>query len=274
VRLFDNPKIIQAAAVNIGVSHAMGSVIIRMDAHCEYPVNYISALVGWLDGTSADNVGGACESCPSENTSVARAIAVAMSHPLGVGNAYFRLGTKKERWVDTVPFGCYRRDVFERIGLFDEDMTKDEDEEFNYRLICSGGRILLVPDVTVRYFVRNTLRRLWQAYFYYGYYKPLVIRKVGRIMTLRQIIPSIFILILLSCGVAGLGSRIALTLFAAVFIAYLLAISGVVATSIRKRGLLCSLLLFTAFPIIHFSYGLGFLVGCFDFLILRRKAAQ
>jgi glycosyltransferase involved in cell wall biosynthesis len=274
VRILDNPKIIQATAINIGIAHSTGSVIARMDAHCEYPANYLTSLVGWLQNMDVDNVGGACESCPSGDTIIARAIALAMSHPLGVGNAYFRLGTKKERWVDTVPFGCYRREIFEKVGLFDEEMTKDEDEELNYRIICAGGRILLAPDVTVRYYVRNSCRKLWRTYFDYGYFKPLVIRKIGRIMTFRQIIPPTFVMSLILCGIAAIWSDLALAVLAGMLGAYVLAIAGVALTSIRKVGLFCSLALFAAFPTMHFSYGLGFLIGCVDFLLLRRKGIQ
>ncbi|MCD4727887.1 MAG: glycosyltransferase family 2 protein [Pirellulales bacterium] len=271
IRILDNPKKIQAAALNLGIASAKGSVIIRMDAHCEYPANYISSLVRWLLSSGADNVGGVCKSHPPTDTAVARAIAFAMSHPLGVGNAHFRIGCKKALWVDTVPFGCYRRDVFERIGLFDEGLLRNEDEEYNYRLIRSNGRILLVPDVAVRYYVRDSYRKLWQMYFYYGYFKPLIVRKIGRVMTLRQLIPAAFVSLLAACVIAGFWRPAAFVVLAGVIGAYVLAISAVALTTLPRHGPACSARLFVVFPAMHFAYGLGFLKGVFDFLILRRS---
>src|SRR5690348_3576399 len=111
IHLLDNPRRITPAALNIGIAAAKGDIIMRMDAHNAYPSNYISTLVTWLVDTGADNVGGAWITRPANTTRRARAIAAALAHPFGVGNAHFRLGVREPRWVDTVPFGCYRRDV-------------------------------------------------------------------------------------------------------------------------------------------------------------------
>src|SRR3990170_6332436 len=118
-----------------------------MDAHNIYPPNYISGLIAWLEKTGADNVGGAWVTLPANDTPKAQAIAIGLSHPFGVGNAYFRIGTSKPRWVDTVPFGCYKKELFNRIGMFDEELVRNQDGEFNHRLIKQGGRILLVPEI-------------------------------------------------------------------------------------------------------------------------------
>src|SRR6185436_10049890 len=109
-------------------------------------------LVTALQESGADNVGGRLVTVPSGDGPMARAIAIAQSHPLGVGNAHYRLGPQAQRWVDTVPFGCYRREVFGRIGGFDEDMIRNQDDEFNARLIRQGGKVLLLPDLTARYY--------------------------------------------------------------------------------------------------------------------------
>src|SRR5262249_8702492 len=128
------------------------------------------------------------------------------SHPFGIGNAQYRLGTREPRWVDTVPFGCYRKDVFQRIGLFDEELVRNQDDEFNLRLIRRGGRILLVPDVVSYYSARGSLAKLWQMFYQYGYFKPLVVRKVRGILTVRQVVPAAFVAFLLVVGVLALGS--------------------------------------------------------------------
>ncbi len=187
VRLLDNPRRITPVAMNLGIAAASGSVIVRMDAHVEYPSDYISSLVALLEKSGADNVGGVCQTLPGDGTIMARAVALGMSHPLGVGNSHFRIGASQDRWVDTVPFGCYRREVFQRIGLFDEDLVRNQDDELNLRLIKHGGRILLSPRIVCKYFARESLAKLWRMYYQYGYFKPLVVRKIGGVMTLRQL---------------------------------------------------------------------------------------
>lgn len=157
IRLLDNPKRITPCALNLGISRARGTIIVRMDAHASYPPNYVADLVDWLERTGADNVGGAWVTLPGGDTATARAIAAALSHPFGIGNARYRLGTTELREVDTVPFGCFRRDVFDRVGLFDEELVRNQDDEFNFRLLRAGGRILLVPGVVSHYYARRTL---------------------------------------------------------------------------------------------------------------------
>jgi GT2 family glycosyltransferase len=260
--------------MNIGITAARGDIVVRMDAHVEYPTNYIAVLVRQLEESGADNVGGVCQTCPASDAPLARAIAVGMSHPLGVGNSYFRIGTTEPRWVDTVPFGCYRRDVFERIGLFDEELVRNQDDELNLRLIRDGGKILLVPDVVSRYYARDSLTKLWRMYFQYGYFKPLVVRKIGRVMTLRQVVPSLFVTSLAVFGIAAFWSVWAMCLFAFLLGSYWLAITAVVLSALPRNGLACSLCLFVVFPTLHFSYGIGFLRGMFQFLLLRRSTIK
>jgi glycosyltransferase involved in cell wall biosynthesis len=178
--LLDNPTGATPAGLNLAIRRASGDIIVRMDAHVLYPSDYVSRLVRGLEESGADNVGGVLETVPAENTPGARAIAIGLAHPFGVGNAHFRTGARVRREVDTVPFGCYRREVFDRIGLFDEELIRNQDDEFNFRLIRRGGRVLLLPDVLCRYFARRSLRHLAGMYYQYGYFKPLVARKVGR----------------------------------------------------------------------------------------------
>ena len=271
IRLLENPKKTAPAALNIGIATAQGEVIMRMDAHNEYPANYISGLVGWLEKSGADNVGGLWITRPSEETPMAQAIAIGLSHPLGVGNAYYRTGVRRPRWVDTVPFGCYRREVFDRIGVFDEELVRNQDDEFNLRLQRHGGRILLVPEVTSVYYARGSLGKLCQMNYQYGYFKPLVVRKVGRIMTLRQLVPAMLILALAATALGAFVSWIALAIFAGILFAYSTIILACSASAALKHGVRCALDLCVVFPVIHFSYGWGYLKGVLEFLILRRS---
>src|SRR5439155_1441239 len=211
IRVLDNPRRIQPVALNIGIRASRGEILLRMDAHVVYPPNYISELVAALERTGADSVGGVLITVPGNQTLIGRAIAIAMSHPFGVGNAYFRIGVRQPRWVDTIAFFCCRRETFERVGLFDEQLARDEDSEFNARLIKRGGRILLSPNVVSHYFARDSLSQVARMYYQYGYSKPLVARKVGAVMTARQLVPPAFVLLLAATaalspwvGLAGL----------------------------------------------------------------------
>lgn len=269
VQWFDNPAQTAPAALNVGIQSSRGDVVMRMDAHCHYPRNYISVLVGWLDRSGADNVGGAWRTLPGADTPVARAIAAALSHPFGVGNAHFRLGIAEPRWVDTVPFGCYRRSVFGRIGLFDEELIRNQDDEFNQRLLRSGGRILLVPDATIDYFARDSIGKLARMYYQYGYFKPLAAKKAGRVGTLRQAIPAafvIFLLIVLFLSIWKPGWGFVLLGVASAYLGGMI-VSGI--TTVRRNGLRVAALTTVAFPVIHFSYAWGTLRGAMRLLFRR-----
>jgi glycosyltransferase involved in cell wall biosynthesis len=280
VRLVSNEKRITPAAMNLGIAAAGGSVIVRMDAHVEYPTNYISSLVKLLAQSGADNVGGVCRTLPAGDSAVAKAVALGMSHPLGVGNSHFRIGAAEDRWVDTVPFGCYRREVFDRIGLFDEELVRNQDDEFNLRLIKRGGRILLSPRIVCKYFARDSLGKLWRMYYQYGYFKPLVVRKVGGVMTLRQLAPPLLVLCLAVTALAGLLGLAVLPspwkfaapmAFALIAGSYLLAIGACATLAARKHGLAVAAALVAVFPALHISYGIGYLRGTVEFLLLRRS---
>ena len=261
VRLLDNAQRITPTALNTAIRAASGDIIVRMDAHVVYPRTYLTRLVSALEETGADNVGGVLATLPADDSPMAHAIALGLSHRFGVGNSYFRVGAPERRWVDTVAFGCYRRDVFERIGLFDEELVRNQDDEFNARLIKHGGRILLEPTVVAQYYGRRSLRHLARMFFQYGLFKPLVARKVGRVMTVRQLIPALLVLglagsALLAPWVPGAG-----LLFAALASVYLVAVVANAMRSARSIGPKGAALMALVFPTLHFSYGVGFLAG-------------
>ena len=266
--VLDNPQLSTPAALNTAIRCATGSVIIRMDAHVVYPPDYVRRLVAALEETGADNVGGVLETVPADDTATARAIALGLSHPFGVGNSHFRTGTSERREVDTVPFGCYRREVFERIGLFDEELVRNQDDEFNFRLISRGGRVLLLPEVICRYYARRSFRQVSRMYYQYGYFKPLVARKVGRVMTARQLVPSLLIAALLGSALSAAwvpGAAIAFALIAAAYLALVVGCSAVAASP----DIRCWLALAVVFPVLHFSYGFGFIRGIYAHLLAR-----
>ena len=263
VRLLDNPARITPAALNTAIRAATGDVIIRMDAHGIYPRDYVPRLVSALEETGADNVGGVVITLPADDTATARAIALAFAHPLGVGNAYFRIGVAGPRWVDTVPFGCFRRELFDRVGMFDEELVRNEDDEFNLRLIRLGGRILLLPDVVSQYYARRSLGAVARMFYQYGYFKPLVARKVERIMT-RQLVPPLFVLSLVATALLGIWVPAARAVLAGIAGAYAALVLTGAALAVRKHGVRCAAALAAVFAVMHVCYGVGYLRGIID----------
>jgi hypothetical protein len=163
--------------------------------------------------------------------------------------------------VDTVPFGCYRRELFARLGGFDEDLIRNQDDEFNARLIQQGGKVMLLPDLTARYYARPTLRQLARMYFQYGLFKPLVARKVGRVMTIRQLVPAGFVAALAVTLAAALLFPGTAWLLGTLAILYGAAVIGSSAPYARDEGVACALALLIVFPTLHISYGVGFWRG-------------
>src|SRR5687767_4417714 len=142
IRLLSNPKRIAPTGMNIGIRDAYGRYIIRVDAHSEYPPQYIRVCIEELERTGAANVGGTFQTFPGADTVMAKGIALMTQHPVGVGNAGFRIGVK-DSYVDTVPYGAYRRELFESVGMFREDLVRHQDYELNARIRKAGGRIFL-----------------------------------------------------------------------------------------------------------------------------------
>lgn len=269
IRVLDNPRRITPVALNLAIRASSGAILVRMDAHVVYPPHYVSRLVTALQQHGADNVGGVLRTLPANDGSMARAIAVAMSHPFGVGTSYFRIGTQTPRWVDTIAFFCIRREMFDLVGLFDEELLRHQDGEFNARLIKRGGRILLVPDVESQYYARATLRQTARMFFQYGYFKPLVAKKLRRFMTLRQLVPPVFVLILAATGIAALlGVPAAFVPVAGSYLAVLL---GVAVREILRHGFGVGAALALVLPTMHVSYGIGFWRRVAELLWPRRR---
>jgi len=186
----------------------------------------------------------------------------------------FRIGVKEPTYVDTVPFGAYRKEVFDKIGLFDEELVRNQDDEFNLRLIKNGGKILLVPEIVSYYYARDSLSKLWKMYFQYGYFKVRVIQKIGAILTIRQVIPSLFVGFLILTGLMSFLTNYFLWLFGGILGLYLLANIVFSFHIALKNGLKLILALPSAYATLHFGYGLGFLKGIWDFMILRKHLKQ
>lgn len=274
IRLLDNPKKITPVALNIGITNATGGIIVVLGAHATCSREYILKCVAAIEEYSADCVGGLVTTLPANATPMAQAIAIGLSHPFGVGNAYFRIGTSEPRWVDTVLFGCYRREVVDRIGMFDEELVRNQDDEFNMRLIKRGGRILLLPEAVSYYYARESLRKLWRMYYQYGYFKPLVAKKIGGVLTVRQVIPATFVLSTLIMGLLAPWSLNIGRLLGATVFTYVVIVVGCSVFVALQQGLRCAAALSLVFPVLHLSYGLGYLMGTLDFLIFKRRPGK
>lgn len=273
IQYLNNPEKVVPFALNKAINQSKNDVIIRMDAHSIYPKNYVSKLVAGLQKFNCENVGGVWITEPANDSIKASAIAGATSHPFGIGNAYYRLEIKNPKMVDTVPFGCYKRTVFEKIGYFDEELVRNQDDEFNARLVKNGGKIFLLPEIKIRYFARETFRKTARMFYQYGLYKPLVNLKVGQPATIRQFIPLALVLFVIIFGPLSLFGYNFLLIFAAGLLVYFgadLFVSLALASK-NNKGFRSLFYLIVLFPLIHFSYGYGYLSGIFRFLIFRKK---
>jgi cellulose synthase/poly-beta-1,6-N-acetylglucosamine synthase-like glycosyltransferase len=269
VSIVDNPEQFMPMGFNRALAHARGDVIIMLGGHAEIAPDYVSQCVRLLAEKDADCVGGAMETLAT--TPIGQVIALAMSSSFGVGGVAFRTLPDKEMEVDTSVFAAYRRDVFQKIGGLDEEMIRNQDDEFNYRLRAQGGKILFSPSIRSRYYSRATFSSLWRQYFQYGLYKVRVLQKHPRQMSLRQFVPPLFVLALFfSAFLAFFPSTRFFSLItpAAYLLANLAASALTVlrASKTRQSPLtIYHFLLPLTFAILHISYGLGFLLGLFKF---------
>lgn len=271
LKVIDNPNRITPHALNVAIEASKGDVIVRFDAHAIYPSNYISELVMALDELGADNVGGVLITRPVNDSLKAQAIALAISSKFGVGNADFRTGASTVSQVDTVPFGCFRRSVFEELGLFDPDLVRNQDDEFNARMIQAGKKIFLIPDVKIEYFARATYSKLALMYYQYGLFKPLVNRKLNHPATLRQFVPLLFVLSLLAFPFTYF-SGILQFFWACMYVLYfVMSLAFSIRIALARKSLILTPHLVSAFFLIHFSYGWGYIKGIFRFIIFDKK---
>jgi glycosyltransferase involved in cell wall biosynthesis len=273
IRLLDNPQRTTPHALNLGITRARGRIIMRMDAHAYCPPNYVADLVDWLERTGAEYVGGAWVTVPGDTTPTARAIAAVLAHPFGIGDSRYRLGTNEVREVDSLPFGCFRRELFERLGLFDEELVRNQDEEFSFRVLRAGGRVLLVPGVVCSYYARRSLRQVGRMFYQYGLFKPLVALKIGRIMTLRQVVPAAFVLSLLLTGLAAPWLAAARALGVVILGTYLALNAGCALALGWRQGPRVGLAAAAVFPVVHVCYGCGFVRGAWALLARSRGRA-
>jgi succinoglycan biosynthesis protein ExoA len=261
IRIIDNVRRIIPSGVNRAIEAAKGKYILRLDAHSIPSHDYIQKCVKGLEEGMGDNVGGIWKIHAGGSTWIAKAIAVAASHPLGAGDARYRIGGLAQE-VDTVPFGAFRRKLIDQIGLFDETLLTNEDYEFNVRLKQSGGRVWMDPSIYSIYFARSTLRDLSKQYWRYGYWKAQMLRKHPKTMRWRQIVPPTFMSALLVLGFLSLVWNLARWLLAIIVILYTLVIFSIgIQMSIKQKSISLAIGVPMATATIHLSWGAAFLWG-------------
>jgi succinoglycan biosynthesis protein ExoA len=276
LRLIDNPGLTAPAALNAGLRASAGEIVVRMDAHAVPDPEYVEQCVRALEQTRCEAVGGRWEILPGAPGPVARAIAAAAGSPFGAGGVRYRTGGQPGE-VDTVPFGAFRRGVFDRVGFFNEQVPVNEDYEFFYRLRASGGRVYFSPAIRTQYIARAGLRELTAQYYSYGHQKAVMLSFHPRSVRIRQLIPAAFTAFL-AAGTAGavLARPLAIMLGAvlAVYGAFS-ALFSVRETARRKDPAILPLLPIVFFGM-HLSWGAGFWVGWMESLgrRLRGKPAD
>ena len=262
IALIDNPEKIVPAGLNAALQFACGEIIVRVDGHTIISPDYIRQCVIALQCSGADNVGGKMNAIGEGR--FGESVAIATSSPFGIGGGRFHYSDLEE-YVDTVYMGAWPRNVFNRIGLFDEELVRNQDDEFNCRLRSFGGRILLSPKIKSQYVVRSSPHSLWTQYFQYGHWKVRVLQKHPRQMRPRQFVPPAFVASLLLAVFIAIFHPLGRALLVFFGLSYLLADLAAALWAATRRGWRFLPLLPIIFPVLHLSYGLGFLFGLVKF---------
>ena len=258
VRVVENDVRTIPSGINCAIRASTGEIIIRMDAHSRPYPNYVERCVSALDAGLGDNVGGVWDIKPGSETWIAKSIAVAAAHPIGVGDAGYRIGAQASE-VDTVPFGAFRRSVVEKIGLFDETLLSNEDYEFNTRIRQSGGRIWLDPEIVTVYYARPTLGALSRQYWRYGYWKFRMLRRYPDTLRWRQGIPPLFVSSLIGLFALSWWPVAGFLLMLELFIyGTALFLAGVL-SSLKHQKIYLSIGLPLSIATMHLAWGGGFL---------------
>ena len=269
VKMLDNPRRIVPTAMNIGLKAARGDFFTRIDGHAEIPTDFITKSIRCLRGhPDAWVAGGSIKTIADSYTG--RAIAAAMQSPIGVGNARFRLGDY-EGWVDTLAFGTHHKWIVERIGDFDEELVRNQDDEFNLRVNLAGGKIWMSKDIQSTYYSRGSLSKLWRQYFQSGFWRIRTLQKHKRPAGFRQLVPLLFVSSLLMLGLAGLAWKPFWIVLAVESALYLLALAIGALDVGRKSGWRYAPIVPAIFAILHFAYGFGSLWGIVWFSVLKNR---
>ena len=263
IRLIENEKINIPAGLNVAIREARGDIIVRMDGHSFPSSNYVQQCIDTMEETQAEVVGMPWRISPGAETVTAHAIARSVGHSFGAGDAKYRLrGESGGKYVDTVPFGVFKKSLWQELGGFNEMLLTNEDYEFFYRIRRRNGRIYLGKGAYCSYVARTTLKDLADQYFRYGIWKVKMLKLNPYSIRLRQIVPPGFVLVLLMLGIAGLFLPIARLMFLLIGGFYTLVASYFsTKLAIEERSLRSFPAILSAFFVMHFAWGSGFWLG-------------
>lgn len=263
IKILDNPKRITPVAMNIGIKNAKGEIVTKTDAHSNYPNNYLSLCLKVIKENNADVVGGIAAAMPSRETNAARAIARSLGSPLGSGNAAFRKGVKEPpREADAVFGSCYKKEVFDKVGLFNENLTGSQDIDMTTRIRKTGGKVFLLPELIIEYFPKPTYASFFRHNIKDGIWAILPSKHGSRFMRLRHLVPLFFVGGILTGFVLGFFFKIFLLITIGVLLLYLaLAILQSIKIARVEKEISMIPYLIAAFAVRHFGYGIGSLIG-------------
>ena len=281
IGVFDNPKKTTPISLNIGIKNSGGEIVVFIGSHASYEKDYLSKCVKYLQDYKADNVGGRLITVPAENTVMAKAIAFVLSSFFGSGNSSFRTigenkvlpnkerhgssfraDLEKPKWVDTVFGGCYRKKVFQKIGLFNEDLIRSQDMELNLRLKKSGGKILLAPDIVAYYYPKANFKDFFVHNFNDGIWALYPLKFVKTPLKIRHYIPLIFVLSLITTGLLTIFLPVFIYLFLFIVCLYLLTTCYFsFKITIKEKDARYLFLMPAVFASRHIGYGLGSIWG-------------
>jgi glycosyltransferase involved in cell wall biosynthesis len=267
IHLIKNQKQTTPFALNLGLKAYEADIKIILGAHAEIYPDYIERCIEAFNfEENLGGVGGIIENVYEND--VAENIGLAMSSGFGVGNAHFRTGDK-DGIVDTVAFGAYKKEVFERIGYFDEELIRNQDDEFNFRLIKHGFKIFLYRKIRSKYYVRASYHKLRKQYDQYGYWKVYVNKKHQTITTIRQLVPLFFVLFLGFGALLSLLHWTFLSLY--IFVLALYLFFGYLSANKLGKSFSQNIAILRCFFILHAAYGFGYLKGIIDFFLLKKS---
>ena len=271
VRLINNPDRFTPQALNLGIRAQDFDVFIILGGHAYLKEDFVRRNIEELEKDNAVGCAGGVINNIYENKD-GEIISRAMSSKFAVGNATFRTGGKKG-YVDTVAFGAYRKEVYEKIGGFDEVLVRNQDDEYNYRVTSEGFKILFDPSIESFYYVRGNIQKLWNQYFQYGYWKVFIGKKHKAVTTLRQLVPLIFVLGLIVGGVLSLIIPNFYLLYSAGVLSYVF-LAILFGAKSAKPGSPEGLKIALIFAILHLSYGFGYLKGIIHFIFMGKNPSE
>jgi glycosyltransferase involved in cell wall biosynthesis len=262
ILLINNPNIFQSFAINIGINKAIGEWILRLDAHTLYPKRYLIDLFETAIETNSDNCGGQIITEIGGDTYGAKIVQALSTHPFGVGDSGFRTESKQGE-VDTVPFGFFKKELFNKIGFFDERLIRAQDYEFNRRILRSGGKIWMNPNIKTTYYNQPTLRGFYKKQFFKeAPYNAYMWYLAPYTFAYRHAITGVF-----ATGLIGgmllspFFSFIKYIFFSIMVLYFVLAFISAIQQAKRYKNLLHMFTLPISFLLYHFLHGLGVLWG-------------